>query len=86
MPRYDYTCTACDFTVIDAQFLIAERDYPTTQPCPKCKKEGTLERVIASPGVSYTINQGGLKTPETFKDMLRDIKKRNRGSTIQIPD
>ena len=62
MPNYDYRCTACDFVVIDMLVSIADRDYPTTQPCPQCQKEGTIERCVSAPGVSYTINRGGLKT------------------------
>ena len=63
---------------------IADRDYPTTQPCPQCQKEGTIERCVSAPGVSYTINRGGLKTPDSFKDILRTIKKKHRGSTINV--
>lgn len=66
------------------QLPIAQRDFPTTQECPQCDSKGTIERVISAPGVSYTANRGGLKTPETFKDILRDIKKKHRGSTIDV--
>jgi hypothetical protein len=62
------------------QLPIAERDYPTTQECPQCDSK----RVISAPGVSYTINRGGVKTPESFKDILRDIKSKHRGSTINV--
>ena len=75
MPRYDYACNACDFRIEDVQFLIAERDYPTTQPCPTCKKEGTLERVIAAPGLSDSILRGGLETRGSYKDLVRAISR-----------
>lgn len=84
MPLYDFQCTKCGLFVEDMALPIAERDYPTTQPCPKCEAEGTIIRCISAPGVSYTINRGGLKTPESFKDILRDIKKKHRGSTIDV--
>lgn len=84
MPHYDFSCSACGFTVEDVQLPIAERDFPTTQECPQCKSTGTIERLFSAPGVSYTINRGGLKTPESFKDILRDIKKKHRGSTIDV--
>ncbi len=83
MPNYDFHCKSCGFRVTDMQLTIALRDYPTTQPCPQCH-EFEIERDIAAPGVGYTTNQGGLKTPEAFKDILRDIKKRNRKSTIDV--
>ena len=84
MPNYDYKCTACGFTVIDMQLPIAERDYPTTQECPQCDSKGTVEHMISAPAISYTINRGGVKTPESFKDILRDIKSKHRGSTINV--
>lgn len=68
----------------DVQLLIAERDYPTTQPCPTCGKEGVIERCVSAPGVSYTINRGGLRTPEGFKDVLREIKKKHPRNTINV--
>jgi hypothetical protein len=88
MPNYSYSCSDndCDFSAVDINFPIAARDYPTTQPCPLCKKENTVVKDIAAPGVSYSINRGGLKVPETFKDLLRNIKSEHRGSTINIPE
>lgn len=84
MPNYDFSCTDCGFTVTDVQLLIAERDYPTTQPCPSCEKEGTIARIIAAPGVNYSINRGGLKTPEWTKDRLKHIKSQFPRSTINV--
>lgn len=85
MPNYDYRCTNCGNVITDVQLPIAQREYPTTQPCPACQAEGVIEQCITAPGVSYTANRGGLKTPETFKDILRNIKQHHRGSTIQVP-
>jgi hypothetical protein len=84
MPNYNYFCTACDFKVIDMHLPIDARNYPTTQPCPQCKVDGSIVKGICAPGVSYTANRGGLKTPETFKDILRNIKSQHRGSSINI--
>ena len=88
MPNYSYSCSAagCDFKVVDLNLPIAGRNYPTTQSCPKCKSENTIVKDITAPGVSYSINRGGLKVPETFKDILRKVKRDHRGSTIKIPD
>ena len=76
----------CDFKVVDLNLPIAGRNYPTTQSCPKCKSENTIAKDVTAPGVSYSINRGGLKVPETFKDLLRNIKSEHRGSTINIPE
>lgn len=83
MPMYDYRCTSCDHQLTDVMVKIADRDRATTEPCPACGKL-TVERCFAAPGVSYTINNGGLKTPDGFKDILRDIKSKHRRSTINV--
>lgn len=70
--------------VNDMILPIDQRDYPSTQPCPQCNELGTVERLAGAPGVNYSINRGGLKTPETFKDILRNIKKNHRRSTIDV--
>ena len=88
MPNYSYSCSVngCDFKVVDLNLPIAGRTYPTTQPCPKCKSKNTIVKDITAPGVSYSVNRGGLKVPETFKDILRNIKSVHPGSSINIPD
>ena len=88
MPNYSYSCSAdgCDFKVVDLNLPIAGRTYPTTQPCPKCKSENTIVKDITAPGVSDSVNRGGLKVPDTFKDILRNIKSVHPGSTINIPE
>lgn len=84
MPNYDFQCSACGFLVTDVQLKIAERDAPCAEQCPACDKTGTIERLAAAPGVNYTMNRGGLKTPEGFKDILRDIKGQFPRSTINV--
>jgi putative FmdB family regulatory protein len=84
MPNYDFVCSDCGFTVTDVQLPIAERDYPTTQACPSCGKNETIQRCIAAPGVNYTINRGGLKTPDWTKDRLKEIKRQFPRSTINV--
>lgn len=84
MPTYDYRCTSCGHELGDLHFSIADRHTPSTKPCPNCDTIGTMELRIGAPGVNYSINRGGLKTPDTFKDMLRNIKQKHRGSTINV--
>jgi len=84
MPLYDYQCKDCGFTVTDVSLPIADRDNPLSEVCPQCGKSETIERLAAAPGVSYSINRGGLKTPGGFNEILKDIKKRHRGSTINV--
>lgn len=84
MPMYDYRCASCGFTNTDVMLPVAERDHPTLMPCPQCGELGSIERCMSAPGVNYSINKGGLKTPESFKDILRSIKKNHRRSTIDV--
>lgn len=84
MPLYDFQCRDCGFLVNDVALPIAERDNPLSEACPSCGKSNTIERMAAAPGVSYSINRGGLKTPQGFKDILKDIKQRHRHSTIDV--
>jgi hypothetical protein len=90
MPNYDFKCSKCDFLATDVQLPIAERDEPVGQPCPtnailtpeEIVCDGMLERVIAGPAIGYRI--GGIKTPNAFKDVLRNIKKNHLRSTINV--
>ena len=84
MPLYDFVCNACGLVVTDMALKIDERHIPLSLPCPSCGKTDCIERLAAAPGVSYSINRGGLKTPQGFKEVLKDIKKRHRGSTINV--
>lgn len=83
MPNYDFSCTACGNLIVDVLLPIADRDRPLSEPCPACG-ETALERCVAAPGVSYSINRGGLKTPQGFKDILKDIKSKHPRSTINV--
>lgn len=76
------------------QLVIAERDVPLTKLCPSCNAmpENTclppfmvpvVERLQAAPGFSYTMNIRK-HVPESFKDVLRNIKSKHRGSTIEV--
>ena len=82
MPRYDYACTSCGAVQRDVQLTIAQRLVPTETPCLGCG--GAVILSPSAPGVSYTINNGGLKTPDSFKDVLRRIKSNHRRSTINV--
>jgi len=82
MPRYDYECTSCGAIQRDVFLPIAQRQQPTETPCLGCG--GTVILMPSAPGVSYGINNGGLKTPDSFKDVLRRIKSNHRRSTIEV--
>lgn len=85
MPLYDYRCIHCG-TAWEAPHLIAERDLPLEAPCPECGTH-TVERYLPTPpGVGYSLGGNNLrkKTPDAFKDILRNIKSKHRGSVIDV--
>ena len=49
MPNYDYRCHMCDYT-FEKQLLIADRNKPTKEPCPKCG-EKAVQKLFGAPGV-----------------------------------
>lgn len=82
MPNYDFECTACGLFVTNVQLPIAERDYPTTQPCPHCNATGTIERCVAAPSIGDGYRMGRRQLPSTWTDTLKRIKSNHRRSTI----
>jgi putative FmdB family regulatory protein len=82
MPTYDFSCTACGLVVEDVQLPIADRDYPTTQPCPQCEQLHTIERLAAAPAIGDGYRLGRRQLPSTWTDTLKRIKSKHRHSTI----
>lgn len=71
MPNYDYGCKACN-KVWEEFHSISNRDMPTEEPCPHCKKSGKVVREwLQAPtgGVDATLGPG-----KDFKDMVKKIK------------
>lgn len=82
MPRYDYRCEKCGYTW-EQHFPIAERDTPLNEPCPECNEPGNIEKYLPSTsGLCYTVAK--LKTPDSFKDLLKNIKSKHRHSSINV--
>lgn len=95
MSHYDYHCKACDHC-FELNVPIAKRDDACGEPCPECKAdpetwtadefETPVERLAAAPMFTFAGVGDSLKknTPETFKDLLRNIKKNHLHSTIDV--
>lgn len=82
MPRYDFCCHSCNVIIDDVTLKIDERDEPLSGPCPNCGVVGQLERLVAAPAISDPYHLGRVKPPQVFKDMLKNMKKHHRHSTI----
>ena len=72
---YNYHCDACGKN-FDKGFSIADRDKPTTKPCPACHKKGKVTRVFQSPSVSYEGPKSDIrKAGSGWNDVLKRIDK-----------
>jgi len=85
MPLYDYKCSQCEHTFTKSS-SIADRKIPVESPCPECGQEGTISQLIGAPGIGDPHRMGRIKPPSGFNEVLRNIKKGNPGSTINIRD
>lgn len=75
MPLYEYKCSECEH-IFDRILKMDDRDIPNQEPCPDCKKEGTVDRhITTAPLLAYGPIDFRKKVPDGFKDVLRDIKK-----------
>lgn len=73
---YTYICSGCNEQWDDRQ-LMADRDLPTSQPCPYCNSECTVKRTIAfAPRISYEGGQTVLQRAGSgWNDLLNKVKK-----------
>jgi putative FmdB family regulatory protein len=80
MPRYDFQCKACEH-VFEKQLKIAEMDVPLGEPCPECKKEGEMQRLIGGThGFLDPVALGRIKPSEGWTDWLKILKKQTPGA------
>jgi len=73
---YTYNCENCNETWEDRQLLV-DRDLPTSEPCPHCKAEGNVKRIIDfAPRVSYDGAKTVLQRAGSgWNDLLNKVKK-----------
>lgn len=72
MPTYSYKCNICEHE-FDSIQKISNMDVPTHEPCPECA--GEVVRCVTSCRVVGFVGSSQLKTPDGFKDRLKEIKK-----------
>lgn len=78
MPIFDYKCNKCNHE-FDKLLSISSRELPLSEPCPSCN-EITVVRVIN--GVGLVQWNKTMQPDNTFKDLLKQIGKNNKGSDI----
>ena len=81
MPTYQYECKGCGSSWEETH-KIAEREKPLKVPCRVCFEEIRLIPQVPS---MVSIRDGWrAHTSDGWKDTLREIKKNNPGSTLDI--
>ena len=82
MPTYSYVCGGCGHCF--EKFLkVDDRDEPVESPCPNCSESKVTKQFGINP-VLDPYRMGLIKPPESFRDLLRQIKHRNSGSVLDI--
>lgn len=85
MPTYDYYCSKCEES-FEKLLKISEREFPTTEKCPSCGAENSIELCIAAASLVSPFRIDGLKKPRTdFKERMQQIKKIS-GKSANIKD
>ena len=82
MPIYSFVCTKCKYS-FDEYLKMKDSDAPTLRPCSECGQFECVNKVITSAAIVSGINMRA-KIPDYFKDRMKDIKKMNPGSTIDV--
>ena len=89
MPNYTYQCSDCLYEFEEFK-TIAKYNEPLREPCPSCLHVGYISRLMSSPKLGdprkLEMTKGLLKPTKEFNDILRTIKKKNVGSTIEVRD
>jgi len=81
---YDYKCTSCE-KEWEENLTIATRNAPCDKPCPHCKQEKTVIKLVSPTRMSY---EGAVsmqrRAGSGWNDLLGKIKKgAGRQSTIE---
>jgi len=85
MPIYEYVCNDCN-EVFESLQTMEMRNAPVYEPCPKCKKEGFIEKYVGQPLVAERnrLMGTGSKMPSNFRSRMKEIAKHHPGNTLRV--
>jgi putative FmdB family regulatory protein len=80
MANYSYFCKACDHE-FEASYSMEQRNAPLDKPCPKCKEEKTVRKMVGGLNIGDVMRMG-IKRPDAgFQAKLKAIaEKHNSGN------
>ena len=81
MPTYQYECKGCGSSWEETH-KIAEREKPLKVPCRVCFDE--IRLIPQTPSMISMRDGWQRHTSDGWKDRLKEIKKNNPGSTIDV--
>jgi putative FmdB family regulatory protein len=79
MPLYDYKCSKCEH-IFEKFKSISNMEQPCSEPCPSCNELNTVQKMVN--GVGLVQWEKNLRPDDTFTDLLKQVKKNNKHSTI----
>ena len=87
MPLYDFECEKCSHHY-EEFYTIAEMDVPLTEPCPSCKKEGGIIRIVGTGRIVDSARlestKGRLRPTTDFTEVMTRIKKKHPASNFEV--
>lgn len=76
MPLYEYKCGSCEHTFSEV-LRVDDRKRPCEEPCPSCSVQGQIDTVISAPRIVAGVGEIYSKTPDVFRDRLKEIHKQS---------
>ena len=87
MPLYDFECESCSHHYEEFQ-TIANMDIPLNTPCPSCKDEGNIIRIVGSGRIVDSARlestKGRLKPTKDFTEVMTRMKKKHTQSKFEV--
>ena len=87
MPLYDFECEKCSHNY-EEFYTIAEMDKPLANPCPSCKKQGGIIRIVGSVRIvdptRLESTKGRPRPTKDFTEVMTKMKKKHTQSTFEV--
>jgi len=83
MALYDFKCSECGH-IFERSLKIKDRKTPESEPCPECGEMKVTSVILQAVQMADPCRIGITKIPQGFTDVLKQVKKGNKNSTINI--
>ena len=83
MPVYEYKCNECSHEFEEFK-TIADYNIPLKEPCPSCLHVGYISRLISGAKICDPVSLGVIKVPTGYNEVIKNIKKKHPGNTIEV--